>query len=56
MFFIENNHEPIIDREEWIQVQEMKGLPLPEYMQLVEFNGVLDEVDEDGNELEIRIC
>ena len=32
MYLIENNHEAIIDRETWIQVQEMKGVPLPEYM------------------------
>jgi arsenate reductase-like glutaredoxin family protein len=33
MYLIENDHEAIIDRETWIRVQEMKGVPLPEYMQ-----------------------
>ena len=33
MYFIENNHEAIIDWETWKRVQEMKGAPLPEYMQ-----------------------
>jgi DNA invertase Pin-like site-specific DNA recombinase len=36
MYLIENDHEPIIDRETWIQVQEMKGVPLPEYMRPAE--------------------
>jgi len=30
----------IIDREIWIQVQEMKGAPLPEYMQCTDDGGI----------------
>jgi len=26
MYYIENDHEPIIDRETWIRVQERKGV------------------------------
>jgi len=36
MYFIENDHEPIIDRETWVRVQKMKGIPLPEYMLFIE--------------------
>jgi len=33
MYYIRDNHEPIIDREVWIQVQQVKGVSLPEYTQ-----------------------
>jgi len=33
MWFVRNNHEAIIDRETWLQVQEIKGVSIPEYMQ-----------------------
>ena len=32
MYYIRDNHEPIIDRETWEWVQEKKGVPIPEYM------------------------
>ena len=38
MYLIENDHEAIIDREDWVLVQEMKGVPLPEYMRSVDAN------------------
>jgi len=31
MYLIENDHEAIIDRDDWIRVQEMKGVPLSYY-------------------------
>ena len=30
MYYIRNNHDPIVDREAWEQVQEMKGRPAAE--------------------------
>jgi len=36
MYLIENDHEPIIDRETWMRVQEVKGVLPPEYMRTAE--------------------
>ena len=44
MYLIENDHEAIIDREVWIRVQEMKGVPLPEYMQSIKADDVKIEM------------
>jgi len=34
MYLIENDHEAIVNREIWIRVQEMKSVPLPDYMRI----------------------
>jgi len=47
MYLIENGHEPIIDRETWIRVQEMKGVPLPEYMLAAGDAGAMPDVSEE---------
>ena len=46
MYLIENDHEAIIDRDDWIRVQEMKGVPLPEYMQAIENTQVPCEAED----------
>jgi len=52
MHFIRGSHEPIIDREAWLRVQDMKGAPIPEYMRSIEPQELSDEMDDAG----ISIC
>ncbi|MCL2300373.1 MAG: recombinase family protein [Firmicutes bacterium] len=47
MYLIENGHEAIIGRGDWIRVQEMKGVPVPEYMRITE---------EAESVFEMQIC
>jgi len=47
MYLIENDHEAIIDREAWIRVQEMKCVPLPEYMIAAGDAGAMPDVFEE---------
>lgn len=51
MYYIENDHEPIIDRETWMQAQERKGMPLPEYMW---FDKKV-EIASETSEIEMRM-
>jgi DNA invertase Pin-like site-specific DNA recombinase len=55
MYLIENDHEPIIERETWIRVQEMKGVPLPEYMQLGDAEAMPDVSKETNDESEMKM-
>jgi len=54
MYLIENDHEPIIDRETWIRVQEIKGVPLPEYMRSAEVEAILS--DEANSKIGMKMC
>ena len=56
MYFIENDHEAIIDREAWIRVQEMKGVPLPEYMRSGDKDVRPDVFEETGSGFGMKMC
>jgi len=56
MWFVRNNHEAIIDREAWKRVQEMKGVPLPEYMRIAEVEMVPDVSEETSSGFEMKMC
>ncbi|MCL2748449.1 MAG: recombinase family protein, partial [Oscillospiraceae bacterium] len=55
MYLIENDHEPIIDRETWLQVQEMKGAPIPDYMKIDEAEMRANASEEMNNGFEMKI-
>ena len=56
MYLIENDHEAIIYRETWIQVQEMKGVPLPEYMRSGGEDAMPDVPEEISNGFGMKMC
>jgi len=55
MYFIRDNHEPIIDRETWERIQTIKGAPIPEYMRTVETEMVPDISEEMAGDYEMKI-
>ena len=56
MYYIENNHEPIIDRETWLRAQEMKGVPLPEYMRIDDMDVLPETSEEASSGFEMKTC
>ena len=56
IYFIRDNHEAIIDRETWLRVQEIKGVPVPEYMRIDEMEMRADVSEELNNGFEMKIC
>jgi len=48
MYYIENKHELIIDRETWLRVQEIKGVSVPAYMRISESEMSSDLSQETG--------
>ena len=56
MYLIANDHEAIIERETWIRVQEMKGVPLPEYMRSGEAEIIPDVLEEASSGFSLELC
>ena len=55
MYYIRDNHEPIIDRDTWERVQKMKGIPLPEYMRFDDEDITGDVSEEAASEFEMKM-